>query len=393
MRKAKPEPPTEFPVPSGDRAATVIQSDHWTQPLTSSDCGSGPDGRGSPTPITWMIRPDEPGCTPVTGLWVRRAIASDPLVQEWQRDHAAEVLGLSQTGRAPETAEQLVDLIHKEFAAEGGAEAVTVMTSAVEAAHAHEVAGRDPGASITHELPNGMRLVARASDVVLRSPVVTLTFPSGEATASLSVLRDARLGRLSTITDELARRYLVPASEIVFCILTGQSPRVSPVRLGVRFRRFDVDGVPVTATSRLVLDVDPQLEPAELARIFVQWQRTSGVKASKPSPKLVTLAAELVGRLSLVPADHQADGRSHPSEILGIGNRSLRLVPAVPWVRLAREIKYDPQLIRGRAAAVVHLLLPLDAPRALRWLPQPQQPEYVGAGDDRPSHPSSVGTS
>jgi hypothetical protein len=315
------------------------------------------------------MRPKEPGSTSVIRLWAHRAIETDPAVRDWQVEHGEALAALSPTGCAPETVEELGATIAAEFHAEGAVEAITEISAAIEAAY-RELADALPDQQLGRELPNGMQIDCRVSDLSVLPAAVTLTYPSTDGTACLRVLRDGRLGQLTTVADALAERYLIPASEIVWCILTGQPPRISPIRLGVRFRRFNVDGVPVTANSRLVLDVDPQLEPAELARIFVQWQRAAGVKPSKASPKLVPLAAELIGRLSLLPADRNAQAKSHPSELIGIGNRSWWLVPTVPWARLAREIKFDGTLIRGRAAAVIHLLVPLDAPGVPRWLPE-----------------------
>jgi len=374
-RSSGPEPHSE---PGGEDSAVgagvVIQSDQWTEPLTSSDLGAYPEPSNdtSLVPISWLVSPTEPGCTPVIALWVRRAIMGDPEVvawqAAWQRDQAPRGRRGSAGAPLPETVEQLGAAISKAFQDEGGADVVVAVISATAAAHVRDLVGRDPGRAITRKLPNGLRIRAAASEVIARSPAVILTFPPVDGVATLQVLRDARLGQLATIADTLAERYLIPASEIVFCILTGQVPRIAPIRLGTRFRRFDVDGMPVTATSRLVLDVDPQMEAAELARTFVHWQRASGVKAAKPSPKLVSLAAELLGKVSLAPAEQHAHRNTHPSELLGIGNRSWWLIPAVPWVRLAREAKCDPRLIRTRAAAVAHLLFPLDVPRAPRWL-------------------------
>jgi hypothetical protein len=350
-------------------AGVVIQADHWTEPLTSSDLGASPNPRHdtSLVPISWLASPAEQGCTPVIALWVRRAILADPEVVAWHRDQAPRGRARSAATPQPETVEQLGEAISQSFQDEGGAEAVEAVMSATAAAHLRDLAGRDPGRAITRKLPNGLRIRSAVSEVIARSPVVMLTFPTGHGLSTLQVLRDARLGQLASTADTLAERYLIPASEIVFCILTGQVPRIAPIRLGTRFRRFDVDGMPVTAASRVVLDVDPQMEAAELARTFVHWQRASGVRAAKPSPKLVSLAAELLGKVSLAPAEQDAHRNTHPSELLGVGSRSWWLIPAVPWVRLARETRCDPRLIRTRAAAVAHILLPLDVPRAPRW--------------------------
>jgi hypothetical protein len=393
----KPKAPTPARRSKAARAAAnalpppdLICCDEWTQPLTAAQVGGGsfPPSTGIGLPTTWLSPPNEPGCAEVVALWVQRAIASEPLVQEWHRHHGVRVLA-NCGGVAPSSDESLAALIEEEFQAEGGAAALDEVTEKVAKAFARDAADGRRRRKITQRLPDSSRIAAVVSEVVVRSPVVTISCSVGDSVVSRSVLRDGRLGQLAVVADLLADRYLVPASEIVYCILTGQAPTLAAVRVGLRFRGFRVEGVPVTATSRVVLDVDPQLEPAELLRVFVEWQRASGVRPAKPSSKLVPLATALLGRLNVVSADPESAAGSHSGEFVEAAGRMWSLVPAVPWIRLAREINYDPHLIRGRAGAVVRLLRPLDAPRSPRWLPGDRP--HLGGGPRPAQRRPSVG--
>jgi hypothetical protein len=358
------------------RADEFLHADYWSQPLTIAECEAESIRPRSarPTPVNWIMPPKEPGCSPFVSLWVRRSVMSDRRVQDWLHDDLPSLLRMVGASRPPENLEQVRHLIAAEFEAEGGVDTVQLVSEEVAERHAQQHSSSGSLATVTRLLPSGARITVPTSTLTPRSPVVRLVYPADGDVTSLLVLRDAALGRLASLSDTLAEEYLVPVGEIVFCILTGLSPRLAPIRLGLRFRRFDVDGVPVTGTSRVIFEVDPQLEATELARTFAQWQRAAGVKPSKASPKLVPLGSDLVGRLRLVPADRVADSGAHPAEVFGIENRSWRLVPAVPWLRLAREIDYDPKLIRSRAAAVIRLLLPLDAPSVPQWLPGQARP-------------------
>jgi hypothetical protein len=372
----------------GDSSA---HTDYWSQPLTIAECEAESDrsGGAAPTPVSWIEPPKEPGCSPFVAQWVRRAILADERVQDWLHSEFPTLLRMIGASRPPENVEQVRHLIAAEFEAEGGADTVRYATDTAAGLYSSRTARDEPADNITLALPGGTTISVPVSTVRPRAPTIKLVYPADDDVASVTVLRDAALGQLAALSDSLAEEYLVPVGEIVFCLLTGLAPQLAPIRMGLRFRCFDVDGVPVTGTSRVVLEVDPQLDAAELARTFVQWQHGAGVKPSKASLKLAPLGSDLVGRLRLVPADRVADSDSHPAELFGVENRSWRLVPAVPWLRLAREINYDPKLIRGRAAAVIHLLLPLDSPSIPRWLPRPARSgNGRGRGRARPAHAS-----
>jgi hypothetical protein len=216
MRKARARPTAAPDAAADDAEDAVVQTDLWTEPLTGSECVASTDQHVSAADrISWLAQPAVSSGTVVIGLWARRAIMADPRVQEWQRDHAAAILARSRTGQAPTTADALAAVIADEFEAEGGKAAIATLTVEVASAFEADTAGRAPARTVTYALPDGTRIEAVTTEAIARSPVVTLTYPADDATASLAVLRDAPLGALCTLADDLAQRYLVPASEIV----------------------------------------------------------------------------------------------------------------------------------------------------------------------------------
>lgn len=353
------------------RAQRVVVCDRWTDPLVGADLDPASAVRVPPSsvPTCWVVAPEESGGPEVVALWVHRAIATDPHTKVWVRDDLPAMLTLLDPPQRPQSVESVSDLLGAAFVAEGGVEVAGEVTAQAAEMFARELAAVAHRPIVVRDLPDGQRIEAVAIETTQRSPVVTLAYPGSGGVESMVVLRDGRLGRLAELADRLAERYLVPAAEIVGCVLADQPPRLESIRLGLRFRSFEVDGVPVTATSRVVLEVDPHLDAANLARTFARWQKAAGVEQPKSSSKLVALASELVGRLRLVPADRLTDSGSHPAELFGVGARSWRLVPVLAWSALARQVDVDPRLIRNRAAAIVRLLLPLDGPHQPRWLP------------------------
>jgi hypothetical protein len=220
---------------------------------------------------------------------------------------------------------------------------------------------------ILHDLPDGTRLSLAASESLMRTPLATLCYYTNDGPALLTVLRDTRLGTLVALADTIAERYLLPASEVVSCVLTGAPPQITPVRLGLRYRRFEVDGVPITASSRIALEVDPQLEPADLARTFANWQHANKVVPCHAEPVLTALAGKLIGRLRPQPA---RETRPQPPDTLSptLRNRAATRRPA--WTVEGGETNSDPRLNNSRkTAAIVRILTPFDSPHRPRWLP------------------------
>jgi hypothetical protein len=139
------------------------------------------------------------------------------------------------------------------------------------------------------------------------------------------------------------------------------------VRMGLRYRQFRVQGVPVTAASKIVLEVDPQLEPADLARTFARWQQSSKVTACHPDPKLALLAGTLIGRLR---QKTEPNTRSRPRKDTGALPKP-SAAPRHTWTTDASEVTSDRRLLTRRTAAVVRILMPFDRPHPPRWLPLP----------------------
>jgi hypothetical protein len=229
----------------------------------------------------------------VIASWVSAAMHAEPAVQEWREHHhdclqRCERRSASILGRVGAVVDAL-------FAAEGGSRMVAEVARTCEAAYQHEHNEKLPSDLIRRQLPDGTHLAVAASQRSRRSPVATLCYPNVDGTVYLSVLRDAQLGELVGIADTLAERYLLPVSDVVCFILTGTAPRLAPLRLGLRFRSFEVQGVPVTASSRVMIEVDPQIEAADLARTFAHWQRTNRVVPCHTDPKLVAPAGSSDG--------------------------------------------------------------------------------------------------
>jgi hypothetical protein len=139
------------------------------------------------------------------------------------------------------------------------------------------------------------------------------------------------------------------------------------VRLGLRYRRFRVDGVPVTASSRIAFEVDPQLEAGDLARTFANWQHANNVIPCHAEPVLTALAGKLIGRLRPQPARKT---RPQPPNTLSPTLRNSAATRRPAWTVEGGESNSDPRLNNSRkTAAIVRILTPFDSPHRPRWLP------------------------
>jgi hypothetical protein len=355
---------------TAEAVGDVVEFDQWTEPLTSRDATpSRQDDRWAANPFDWLMPPTRSGSGPVIADWVQAAILAEPAVLAWRTDHrdALDAAAPTASDTAPAQLTPVATIVAALFAAEGGATTVTEVVDECAAAYRRENERQPPREMVVHPLPDGIRLSLAVSESQMRTPLATLCYATSDGPGLLTVLRDARLGALVALADTIAERYLLPASEVVSCILTGAPPQISPVRLGLRYRRFQVDGVPVTASSRIAFEVDPQLEPGDLARTLANWQHANNVVPCHAEPVLTALAGKLIGRLRPQPA---RETRPQPPDTLSptLRNRAATRRPA--WTVEGGETNSDPRLNNSRkTAAIVRILTPFDSPHRPRWLP------------------------
>jgi hypothetical protein len=358
--------------PTGDGTDDVVQLDVWTEPLTGSTSSESQreliEGAASPSLIR---QPTRSGCGPVIASWVAAAIQAEPDVQEWCELHRSALTRAAMAAQRAGPSDKVNVIVLALFAAEGGTAMVEDLATECARTYCHE-RERQPAADLVlRELPDGTRVTVAASVHSSRTPVTTLCYPTTDGSAYLTVLRDARLGTLAGIVDAIAERYLLPASEILAFILVGTVPRIAPLRMGLRYRQFRVHGVPVTACSRIAIEVDPQIEPADLARAFAGWQRANKVTPCHTDPKLAALAGNLIGRLWTKPARRT---RSRPRP--GVGPDSVgpevggvAAASHVTWTTLATDVNSTVRHTTRSTAAVVRILMPFDKPHPPRWMP------------------------
>jgi hypothetical protein len=117
------------------------------------------------------------------------------------------------------------------------------------------------------------------------------------------------LDRLRELGAELSGAYRWSPAQATAFVLTGLAPRVEPVAARVE------GGHPVGASTRIVLEIDPAVDPSEVARRYQRIRRQM-VPARLREPDERSLA------LALHAADHpdadldaslEAWNRAHPS--------------------------------------------------------------------------------
>ncbi len=373
---AGPEPASQEPASqesasqesaSQESAGEVIALDCWSEPLTSRQLSSAPQAHcgevWNSEPAGPSPQPSRSGCGLVIADWVTAAIMAEPSVQLWLARNGRALMAATSRADANAQSELVAAAVQALYAAEGGAAMVDELVEEWAAEVRRSREQQPPPAAIVRRLPDGSALRVALSENAPRRPTAMLCYPTAEGTACLTVLRDARLGGLADIADTMADRYLVPAAEVVRCLLTGATPRIHPVRMGVRFRQFQVQGVPVTASSRIALEVDPQIEPADLARTFAHWQRANKVIPCHTDPKLAAFAGKLIGRLWSKPARRLQRSSAGGDPLMPALTSTRRA-----WTSMAVEANTDPRLVTRRTAAVVRILMPFDADHVSRWL-------------------------
>jgi hypothetical protein len=365
-----PEVPPEHWAPEWDR--TDVESiDEWSDPdpvavapgLAVSRPGPRrPLGVGRLAARRASTGPAERARVSAIGRWAVAAIEREPRVIAWRAEHLASVHAWAlETGRDSVRAGDLVDWVDHVYAGEGGADMVASVRALLALAHAEQTTEQQRASTVSRMLPDGRLLAIRASELPARPGVVTLHYREATgAPATSEVLRDGRLGQLATATADLAARYLVPQLDLLATIVTGAPASPVPIRVGMRFRRFWVDGVPVTATSRVRIEVDPQVEPAELAHTLARFREAHHVSAKRPSLRLAALAADLVNRVAMTePPDGSGPalvGVSHDDA----GLRGRPIIARPDWGQLARDLGYEPRAIKRGVAAALRLLIPVD---------------------------------
>jgi hypothetical protein len=98
------------------------------------------------------------------------------------------------------------------------------------------------------------------------------------------------LDELRLVSEMLARRYGWHVSQAVLFVLTGQIPLVPPIKTELRLIR------PLTSGSRVILSIDPDTAPEELAAHFRRARRALRGGAYRPLSEKHAFLAFFVAR-------------------------------------------------------------------------------------------------
>lgn len=142
----------------------------------------------------------------------------------------------------------------------------------------------------------------------------------------------AALGRLRGLAAELAGTYPWTPDRALAYVLTGLAPRVDPVRIRIE------GGHPIGASTRIVMEIDPAIEPGEVARRYERTRRQMvPARLRQPDERALALALHAAEHPDADPgASLQAWNRAHPSMAYADARRFER------ELALARRRLLDP---------------------------------------------------
>jgi hypothetical protein len=131
--------------------------------------------------------------------------------------------------------------------------------------------------------------------------------PAGSARREIAAVGD--LGRLMALGQEVAARSGWSAGQATTFVLTGVAPRIEPIRTQV------TGGHPVGSSTRIVLEVDPAVEPREVLRRYRRLRRrVVSVRPRGPDRRELALAAFWVEHPGEVLEElFETWNRSHPT--------------------------------------------------------------------------------
>ena len=126
--------------------------------------------------------------------------------------------------------------------------------------------------------------VLRSGDARYHVDLLAYRVPETGDAVHIAVRQGSVLDRLRLLGEALADAYTWESGDATLYLLTGEVPRVRPIRGEVR-RKW-----PVTARSRIVLTVDPMCTPREVASEYRRWRRLHFGRLRRLTPKHAALA-------------------------------------------------------------------------------------------------------